>query len=173
MPMSSTHTVPARDALSSMLADGRRQQSDFVLSHDEPVTVALCRTEPEICMAGGEDTSFTSRQSAQDSIDDMLRLPLFTKTASVAKAGGPLMRSGPIERALRETLAHADLPADAWSQVAQIFASRLDVNVNASAQPDDSYRILYDGVDESDPASLRTQVLAIEVNLQGRTFSAA
>lgn len=173
MSMPSAHTTPARDVLSSMLVDGRQRQPDFVLSHEEPVTVALCRAEPGLCMTGSDDAWFASRVSVPYSIDDMLHVPLFEQTSPEAKQGGPSIRSGSIERNLRETLAHADLPADTWSQVARIFAGRLDVNVDASAQPGDSYRILYDGADESDPASPRTQVLAVEVILQGRMFSAA
>jgi murein DD-endopeptidase MepM/ murein hydrolase activator NlpD len=158
----SPSTMTARRFAETSLHDAQSHSS----TDASAVKLALCRTDPTLCGAA-EGHQAQHRWSGKVMHPDASPLSKATPfTANDASANANVL-TGALEGTLRVALQRASLPASVLAQLQRIFGSRFDVD--APAQPGDSWRIQYDRV--SDSGDMR--VTAIELRYAGNAWHAA
>ncbi|WP_321876356.1 M23 family metallopeptidase [Paraburkholderia bannensis] len=74
--------------------------------------------------------------------------------------------AGSIDTTLRESIAQSGLPASVAAQIATLFAGHVDLD--AHAQPGDTFRVMLDLADDPDAP----RVASVELHWQGQTYDA-
>ncbi|HEY3596165.1 MAG TPA: peptidoglycan DD-metalloendopeptidase family protein [Paraburkholderia sp.] len=173
---SSAHAAREFDDLSWTLIGDAPAPSDTMLRHGAPILASMCRAAPVLCMpaeqidAGREWAGPVTTGNTLATDSDATRFPLIGASPSDTHDERYITRAGRIERDLHDALTQADLPPDVLNQIERLFAGRLDVY--ASALPGDDYRIVYERADRWDAVSRHPRVVAVEIRVDERTYTA-
>lgn len=156
----SPSTLTAHRLAETSLHDAQPDSS----SAASPMLLALCRTDPQLCSASGAERV---QHQWRGKIVRPDATPLSTAAPFAANSAVATVLAGSIDGTLRLALQRADVPAGIVTQLKQIFGARL--NLDAPAQPGDSWRVQYDRT--ADSADVR--VTAVELHVAGDTWRAA
>jgi murein DD-endopeptidase MepM/ murein hydrolase activator NlpD len=96
---------------------------------------------------------------------------IFLSPVPGTSLGPRIMRFGPLERSLRETLNEKKLPTDIVAQVSDMFSRRKEIDLDAPPKPGDSYRVSYQTGGEGHSGQ-QVRLLAIALRMQGRLYTA-
>jgi murein DD-endopeptidase MepM/ murein hydrolase activator NlpD len=159
-PASEDDTTPSGASLTM-----RIPSNDLVLG-------PVCATTPTMCvpLASERDDNdaheWSGQVKKQDEGDDVAQMAKMFGDASSFALNKVSSSSGAIDSTLRASLSQAGYPASVVAQIGEIFAGHVDVD--ATAQAGDEYRIVMDDADES----AEPRIASIEVRLNGRAYNA-
>ncbi|WP_241023519.1 M23 family metallopeptidase [Paraburkholderia sp. Ac-20340] len=135
---------------------------------DERASATVCSRLASMCLPVEETASAndSSESNARQWFGHVIELVSGDATAFGSPANLTQAAAGPIDTTLRDSLAQAGLPASIAAQIDTLFAGHVDLD--APAQPGDTYRVMLDSADN--PQAPR--VASISLRLHGETYDA-
>jgi len=139
---------------------------------NELVLGTVCATTPTMCVPvaserdDNDSHAWSGEIKKQDAAGDIAQMAKMFRDATGFAMNEVHSTSGAIDSTLRASLTQAGYPANVVAQIGEIFAGRVDVD--ASAEAGDEYRIVMDTTDDPD----EPRIASIEVRLNGRAYDA-
>ncbi|WP_174769799.1 M23 family metallopeptidase [Paraburkholderia bonniea] len=179
--------APRVASIKPALMESGRAAPRLALTKGESALASMCQIQPSICTPldvpasarewSGRVTAASLVSKASKAAPGVVRAE--AKAASTSLAGAQAFafqpspagtHAGEITHTLHETLTRVRLPAEVRAQALHMLAGHF--NLRAKARRGDSYRIVYDQVDEAGAQQQKLRVTALEVHSGGKTYRA-